>query len=461
MTPLLLTLIALALLFTLATILGHGLLRLAGGLAGSVPYRRTLELAAGLMALHLLLGLLQLAGIPWNPLSVAILLVASILCSLLPGRGRERKIGPEEESLPFRPSWGDGLAFLGVLGFAAAGWTLRATHPDFIYHWGVKAKRFLLAGGIDWSYLARPWNHYTHPDYPRLVSELHALAALPAHSLQPGSFEEPALLLGSAVFLLGAVIGLREALARSGAGPLTVQGGTAGLGLGLGGFAIGMQQAGGADLPLTLALTVALPPLLTREPKPGDDLALGIAAAFAAASKIEGVVLAAFLGALYLLRSWRDERWRQGRSRRRWAAASALAGRVLLPPVFIVLPWLAANLHHGLFQAANTGAPRWERWPAILRAAGDALGADPWHGAAWLVLAAPLLLVPKTTRLLAGVVLLQMVFYLWIYLTMTGDVALLVWLSLPRLVLPLVPAVMVGLLVALNPRKTPSSQKVD
>lgn len=451
MTPHLLTLLTLGLLVALATALGHGLLRLAGGVSGCAPYRRTLELAAGLMALHLLLGLLQLAGIPWTPLSVAAVLLVGTTASLLSARmiGSGADTG---EAPAFRASWGDALAVLGVTGFAAAAGTLRATHPDFVYHWGVKAKRFLFAGGVDWTYLARPWNHYTHPDYPRLVSELHALAALPVHSLQPGSFEEPALLLGSVVFLLGALIGFREALVRGGAGRRTVQAGTAGLGLGLAGFAIGMQQAGGADLPLTLALAAALPPLLARERGKEDDLALGVAAAFAAASKIEGVVLAAILVALYLLRDGL-QRWRGGPSiRARLAALAPAAVRVLVPPAVIVLPWLAANLHHGLFQAANTGAPRWERWPAILRAAVDALGTDAWHGAAWLVLAAPLLLVSRATRLVAGVVLLQMAFYLWIYLTMTGDVGLLVQLSLARLVLPLVPAVMVGVLVALSRR---------
>src|SRR5205823_1989070 len=40
---------------------------------------------------------------------------------------------------------------------------------DFWAIWGLEARVFLEAGGIDWRFLTSPWNTFAHPDYPLLL----------------------------------------------------------------------------------------------------------------------------------------------------------------------------------------------------------------------------------------------------------------------------------------------------
>lgn len=446
--PILLGLAVLAALTVACVLLGGALRRLVGGAptarSGATSRLHTLglDLAAGLLVLHLSLLALQALGFRWSLLAVtAALGLAGLALALLlrfgPGTPIQRAEEGQGEVTSGR-SWSDavvnGVVLLAVLGFAFATWTLRATHPDFVFHWGIKAKRFLLAGGLDLSYLSRSWNHFIHPDYPRLISELYTVTALPM-----GRLDEPVLLLWSVVFFAALLVSLKEALRRAAVEPVVSRVMLVSVALALAAFAVGQRLAGGADLPLAFALAAALPVLLGPCSRPGDDWALGIAAAFAAASKIEGVVLAVALCVAHLVRLRREER-----------LAPAAAARSVLPALLVIGPWLGINWAHGLFQATNSGPLEPGRWPVVLEALGSALTVRSWHGLSVLVLATPLLLVPRRTRALAAVVLVQLGFYLWVYFTMAGDVGLLVRLSFPRLLLPLLPAVVVASAVALS-----------
>jgi len=434
-------------LLVAGALLGRGLRRLCGGggASGSHAYGLVLDVVGGLLALHLSLLVLHGLGIRWTPTSVSLALALAFAGALALNLRTSRSVeglgpGSAEGSGgrsggERRWSWADGVTAVAVLVFGAAAWTLRATHPDFIYHWGIKGRKFLLAGGPDFAYLSHGWNHFIHPDYPRLIPELYALTSLPA-----GRFSEPVLLLWSVVFFAALLVALRQALDRGGLASTPRQAVLAFLALGLGAFAIGHRLAGGADLPLALALAAALPVLLAPTLEPADDLTLGLAAALAAASKIEGVPLAGTLVALQL--------WRRVRDRRLGGPSIA---RIVLPPALVLLPWLVLNLRHGLFQATNSGALEPERWPAVLRALGEALAVPHWHGLSWLILATPLLLPSRRARGVAVVVLVQLAFYLWIFFTQIGDPELLVRFSFPRLLLPLVPAVIVAGAVTLAP----------
>lgn len=447
-------LVTLLALLVAGALLGRGLRRLCGGGggSGSRAYDLVLDVVAGLPALHLWLLLLYGLGIRWTPISVSVSVALAVSCVLVLSRRRSRSVegtGPaggeaasDGGSGDARGwSWGDAVAALTVLVFGAAAWTLRATHPDFIYHWGIKGRKFLLAGGPDFAYLSHGWNHFIHPDYPRLIPELYALTSLPA-----GRFSEPVLLLWSVVFFAALLVALRQALDRGGLASTPRQAVLAFLALGLGAFAIGHRLAGGADLPLALALAAALPVLLAPTLRPADDLTLGLAAAFAAVSKIEGVALAGTLVALHLWRRFQDRR-----------LGGPSIARIVLPPALVLLPWLALNLHHGLFQATNSGALEPERWPVVLRALGEALAVPHWHGLSWLILATPLLLPSRRARGVAVVVLVQLAFYLWVFFTQIGDPGLLVRFSFPRLLLPLVPAVIVAGAVTLAPPSSNSA----
>lgn len=442
-------LVTLLALLVVAALLGRGLRRSCGGGSGSRADDLVLDLVGGLLALHLSLLLLHGLRIRWTPTSVALALALAVSGALALHLRRSRPIeglgsaGGEAASDgrsggERRWSSADGVTAMAVLVFAAAAWTLRATHPDFIYHWGIKGRKFLLAGGPDFTYLSHPWNHFIHPDYPRLIPELYAVTSLPA-----GRFSEPVLLLWSVVFFAVLLVALRQALERGGVASGTRRAVLAFLALGLGAFAIGHRLAGGADLPLALALAVALPVLLAPTLRPADDLTLGLAAAFAAASKIEGVPLAGALIALQLWRRYRDRR-----------LGGPSIARIVLPPALVVLPWLVLNLRHGLFQATNSGALEPERWLAVLTALGDALAVPHWHGLSWLILGTPLLLANRRARGVAVVVLVQLAFYLWIFFTQIGDPELLVRFSFPRLLLPLVPAVIVAGAVTLAPPRS-------
>jgi hypothetical protein len=61
-----------------------------------------------------------------------------------------------------------------VTAVTIAGYTLYVTLAplwewDFWAIWGLKARVFLEAGGIDWRFLESRWNTFAHPDYPLLV----------------------------------------------------------------------------------------------------------------------------------------------------------------------------------------------------------------------------------------------------------------------------------------------------
>jgi hypothetical protein len=76
----------------------------------------------------------------------------------------------------FAPQW-KGFLAAGIdlmTGVLAAGYALFATvgptaEYDFIGIWGVKAREFLSAGGIDWRFLENPFNEFAHVDYPILL----------------------------------------------------------------------------------------------------------------------------------------------------------------------------------------------------------------------------------------------------------------------------------------------------
>lgn len=388
-------------------------------------------LMAGLVLFHLLLLGLQLAGLPWTRTSVLLTVGLFFLAAAVVAR---RVLAPEEA----RPSevhgagWGDAVAGVALAGLTAAAVTLSSVNPDFVYHWGIKAKRFALAGGIDFAYLAHPWNHYTHPDYPHLLTGLYTATTLVA-----GRFDEPALLAWTAVVFAALLWSARQGLHLVRA-PFVRQAGLAVLALGVAAFGIGYLQPGGADLLIALALLAAVRPL-AGPTAPGHDLTLAACAAFAAASKIEGVPLAAILLVVYGGKLAWERRLTPG-----------TAARVVLPTLLVVAPWLWLNLRYDLFQPTNAGLPDWSRVAPVARALADSFAKPEWHGLSWLVLTAPLLLLSRPVRLSALVVLLQGGFYAYVYLSAPLDPNILVLASAPRLLLHLVPAVLLAWLLVLG-----------
>ena len=427
------------------------------------PGRRAAALAqvavpaavAGLVALHLLLLGYDLAGVPWRRRTLAAGLVALAAAAGLAARLARRAAGPAgaAEPPPDPPGWADGVALACLGAFAAAAWSLRATIPDFVYHWGVKAKRYHLAGGIDWPWLADPLRLTEHPDYPSLVSGLYAATA----HLR-GYFDERTAGAWSVVFFALCSLAARRSLEAAAGGRAVRRAGLALVAATLATFGVGYELAGAADWLVALAVLAALPALLgptdaraSGVPVSAGDLEVGLAAALAAGAKIEGVALAAFLVAARLARP-------AGPHDGRLAARLRRLPRLALPPALVVLPWAVANLRYGLFQPGNTGTWDAARVEIVARAAVEALGTAEWYGLPWLLAALPALVAVRRTRAAGVVLALQLAFFAAVYLTAPVDTRLYVLSSFPRLLFQLLPGLLVALVALLAPRDAAAAQ---
>ena len=401
--------------------------RVFGTRSGTGTLQRwTLQFLAGAVAFHLLLTSLDFLGVPWS--RAALVLPLGAVAALGLRRRRERM------GLPSDLGWGDAAALFALIVFGLFALTLWTATPDFLFHWGIKGHRFFLTRGVDYAWLAKEWNFVVHPDYPNLLPELFAGTALLA-----GRFEEPALMLWSVLFFALLLAAGREALRQAGVPRPLAQAGLAALAFALAAFGLGNRMAGAADWMPALALVAAMPALL-RPPDPAGDLEVGIAAAFAAASKLEGMPLAASLAGVQFLRRIAAER--------RIDLQAALPLGMFTAAVSV--PWALRTFHHGLYQNFNTGTLDLDRAPVVFRALINTLAGENWHGLNTIMLALPLLLLLRRTRAIAAVVSLQTFFYFWIYFSATMDIEFLVVSSFPRLALHLVPAVLLAGIIALG-----------
>lgn len=419
------------------------------GFPGGAAWRTDGRLIAGLVTIHLLLLALDLAGVPWSRPVLGLAGVAILAAGVwlaVRQRGGER-VSPSRAPRPpdrRRPSppWGAGLAAVAVAIYGAFAWSLRATTPDFVYHWGSKGRRYHLAHGVDWSFLSDPLRLTDHPDYPNLLPDLYAAAAVVA-----GGFEARAAMLWSVLFLALLPLAARRAWRRWDLGGWKLELGTVTVTAAAVFFALGYRLAGGGDGAIALAVVAAAPSLAARRPTATDDLALGLAAALAAGAKIEGVPLAGFLVTVHLGRRLARRRRELGGGE---GSLPALLLRCGLPPLLVVLPWVAQCLRYGLFSASNPTRLDLARLGEVLPALVEALGTREWHGLAWLVvLALPALLLAHRTRALALVCALQLAFYGWVYLSSPLEPTFYVLSSFPRLLYHVAPAVLTGLITLL------------
>ena len=278
------------------------------------------------------------------------------------GLSRRHMVDAESANLTREATSGLGrcVAAACCLIFAFYAWRLWIVFSDFIYHWGIKAQKFMQAGGVDFDYLARA----IRPDYPTLLPELYAVTGM-----MGGDFQEPAMMLWSLVFLSLAVIGVREGIAAGGASRFALQIGTAVFAAAATAFGIGYRMGGSADWVVAAAISLALPALV-RVSGRAADVQIGLAAALASGAKVEGVPLAAFLVAVYLLR----------RSKERALGGWRGILKTVLAPAIVILPWLWSSLSHGFFVPTNPGIIDAERIVALLRAVQRSLLLPEWHG---------------------------------------------------------------------------------
>lgn len=430
MTSTLLSLLSVVTLTVAAVRVGRRCLYLAAREAPAAGW--VAPFLTGWVVFHLVLTAIQLVGVSWS--APVLLLAFGGLWAATEGLP-----GPTRPGAPRlrRPDAADALVAGVSTVFAAVALTLRSVHPDFVYHWAVKGQKFALAGGVDFPYLAHPWNHFGHPDYPTLLPEVYAVTIRLA-----GGVSEVGLMGWSVVVFAALMTVGRELLAeRADLAGLLALGVFA---TGLGAFSIGFLQPGGADLALTLAFLAAWRPLTATTRTRHHDADLAGVAAFAAAVKLEGVILAGILVGLYALARLSEP----AAASRRERIGAALRGtlRTAWLPLAVIALWATAAYRHDLFLPTNTGALRLDRFGAVAEAMLERAAVDAWHGLPWVLVLLPLLMVARPTRWPATAATLQLGFYLAVYLTTPVEPMLYVKTSFGRLLLAPVTVALTGTL---------------
>ena len=444
----------------------------------------------------------DLLGIAWSrPMLIGVGIAAGALAVASLARSRSHSTGARisERSPAPRSASGMplplpllvlilGLAIVlgAVLVFTVSTIGAFAVQPDYVYHWGPKAQRFYLEQGIDWQYLARPWNHHLHPDYPNLVPALTAASlrvgvAGATTGPLPWSAVAPLPILFMALLAVALWQLMRRCLSARGSAPsdpppLSLFGVFAvGIAIwGMVGFAIGHELAGGADLPLALAvaagaLALVRPPARLANPGGATDTVatetgatdtyVAWVAAFAAGIKIEGMVLGVVLVGLHVLR-------RSGLvSFLGSGEAGGTAGRVLSAlalvrigwrsswPLLVTLGfWAWGVLGHGLFLESNTGQLDLGRITIIVPELARTLSLAEGLGLPLFLLAWPCLLFTRESRLPALLIGAQLAFYLYAYLSGPVDTAFWIRTSAPRLAFHVLPTLVVLLVLELDRR---------
>jgi len=426
---------AVALLVVLLTGLGSRV----GAPGGQRPWdgRRVVSaLLAGCLAFYFLLSLLDALHLGWQPW---LLVGAPGLALFATRRWPTGRPAGATDGVGERLGWGDLLALVAVGVLAASAVSLCSVTVDFFLAWGVKGERFFLASGTDYSYLAWPWNHLVHPDYPNLLPDLYAASALVA-----GRFSAAALMVWSVVWFAVLLLAGREALRGQGARGFL---GEAALGVtALCTAAAGIRghMTGGADWMVALALVAAMPALL-GPPNRTSCFEVGVAAAFAATAKIEGIALG---GILVLVQGLRGHAAARARHRLDLVAASALC----LPLAAVVIPWYAKVLTWHLATTHNgSGIHLDHTRPILLALRYEFFTCPTWHGFTYSLLLLPLLFIPRRLRAVGAVLGLQLLTYLYAYYAVAGDPVPLVITTFERLQLHLIPAILLACGIAIAP----------
>lgn len=302
------------------------------------------------------------------------------------------------------------LALIG--GYAKLAIAAPPIENDYLLIWGVKAKEFFFARGIDWPWLELERNYTSHPDYPVLLPLVYD-----AFALVTGGWNDRWVGIITVAYGVAALLVVRGMLADELPKPWRVAATAALMPL------VFSPYVGMAEAPL---IAYALAGLLAV--RRGETLRGAVHFGFAAFTKNEGLTLIVAVAiALAAARRWRE-------LPRLW------------PAVAIPLPWLVLRAMHGL-QTDLLVPGIFERLFARL--------ADPWpvfaamarHPAGnllfWLGLAVACALGWRTLvtreRFLTVAAVLQLLFFVGAYFVSPRDLEWHVQWSWERIVRQLMP----------------------
>ena len=319
----------------------------------------------------------------------------------------------------------DAITAVAVLGYARFATLAPTPEIDFIMFWGMKAKQYAFARGIDWPFLRNPFNQFAHVDYPPLVTLL-----FDAQTLIAGAWPGRWLGIINVAFGVATLLMLRWFLRDEvETGWLRALATIAFIAFAL------SPWIGLAEGPLVAYGTTGL--LFIRR---GDVARGAVYLGLAANCKNEGLTLiAAAAIALVAAGAWRSVV-------RLWPAAA------------IAAPWLIARSLHGLHGdltvpgvAARVTAHLHNLGPMFAAMARYSLGRPLlWSGiAVALLVAAPRIV--RRERFLATAILVQIAFFVAAYIVTPHDVTWHVRWSWERLVTQLGAAIVFLAMVGVMP----------
>ncbi|MEA2166531.1 MAG: hypothetical protein QOK37_4658 [Thermoanaerobaculia bacterium] len=374
---------------------------------------------------------LSVAGVLWTRVSLVIVLGGISVCAWI-GVVKSRR--PEPDAItPRHPATFaiHALTIVLVAGFATLATLAPLWEFDFIGDWGLKARTFFAAGGIDWPFLEHPFHYDVHPDYPPLLP-----LAFDVFAVMRGAWNDATLGLLSVAFAAALLLVVNRVAREETESSITAAAITAAMVP----FACS-PWIGLAEGPFVAYATTAL--LLLRR---GSVAAGAVMLGLAASTKNEGLsLIVAIAIALVAARRARD-------LIRLW------------PAVVIPLPWLILRHLHALQTDLAAGNP-FVRIIEHLREPGPLLDAFRRYGAGkpllWISLAFGIVLIAKQLvkleRFVMVALAMQFLFYIGAYLATPHDIDWHVRWSWERLISHLAPALTYVVLVRLLAREAPAT----
>lgn len=399
------------------------LLMVAGGFPGRVATANVMgrvagSILGGAVAMHLGLTLADRAGIAWSRLLIVAVAALGAASWWLLGRRRR-----DDREVRGAAGWGLLAGAVPVVVFAGLAAVHLAVTPDFVFHWGTKAARWVAARGVDAALFTGASGWRLNPGYPQLVPELMALPGLLF-----GGFVERAALLVAPTFAAATLLAWRSSARAAGTTGFELEAGTALAGAASGGFAFVHGAAGGADGIVAFALLAGVAALVLRD-RVGALPTLALAAALAAAAKTEGMTAA---GALIVV----DAASVHAREGAR-AAASRLLRSAPAAATVVALWWAFEG---GLYLPNRASWPDLARLSEIAGAMVDS-AMRPEAGFQWVfLLPLPWCVTRRSLRAAAVVLGFQACTFVAAFALEPLDPAFLVVSTMPRLVHQLVPA---------------------